>query len=190
MNTPHAPAPAALIKTKFSPPRLTRAPVHREQAMQQLAAGLARAFTLVKAPAGFGKTTLLTAWRDTLLSEGRRVAWLTLDQDDNDENRFVEYLGGTLAATLADDAPEFGNLSRLVSVRVQLTSIINLLDQWGEDLTLILDDYDKITAPRGASPVGLCAAAHAGQPAHRGGLPHRAAAGTGLPARPRPVGGD
>lgn len=147
MNTFDPSAHATLIKTKFSPPRLTRAPVHREQAMQQLAAGLARAFTLVKAPAGFGKTTLLTAWRDTLLAEGRRVAWLTLDQDDNDENRFVEYLGGTLAATLADDAPEFGNLSRLVSVRVQLTSIINLLDQWGEDLTLILDDYDKITAP-------------------------------------------
>lgn len=142
-----AAATAPLIRTKFSPPRLTRSPVHRARATEQLRAGLDRACTLLKAPAGFGKTTLLTAWRDTLLNEGRRVVWLTLDQDDNDENRFVEYLGGALANTLAQEAPEFGNLSRVVSAPVQLTSIINLLDQWGEHLTLILDDYDKITEP-------------------------------------------
>lgn len=136
-----------LIKTKFSPPRLTRVPVHREAALGRLADGLHRPLTLIKAPAGFGKTTLLTTWREILLAQKCRVAWLTLDQDDNDDARFAEYLGGALASILSDNGLELSRLSKLVSAKVQLTSIINLLDHFGEDLTLILDDYDKIVAP-------------------------------------------
>lgn len=142
--------PSLLVRTKFAPPRLTRTPVHREKALQALSAGLTRAITLIKAPAGFGKTTLLTAWREHLLARKAIVAWLTLDQDDNDENRFLEYLTGTLVAALgtrADDAPELGPEGKVVSVRTQLTSLINALDHIGEEITLILDDYDKIDNP-------------------------------------------
>lgn len=139
-----------LIRTKFSPPRLTRPPVHRESVMQALAAGMARALTLIKTPAGFGKTTVLTSWRQALLEKNQIVAWLTLDQDDNDESRFIDYLSATLAEALGDPTdhtPEFANTGKMVSLKAHLTSIINMLGKIGRDVTLILDDYDKITAP-------------------------------------------
>ncbi|VVQ15654.1 LuxR C-terminal-related transcriptional regulator [Pseudomonas fluorescens] len=140
-----------LITTKFSPPRLTRTPVYREEASEQLSCVLTRAVALVTAPAGFGKTTLLTSWRTQLQAKNMIVAWLTLDQDDNDETRFIDYLIGTLAAALghlADEIPEFQNAGKVVSVRVYLTSIINALDKLGREVALILDDYEKITDPK------------------------------------------
>lgn len=139
-----------LIRTKLSPPRLTRPPVRREVALQSLSAGRTRALTLIKAPAGFGKTTLLTTWREKLLEEQQIVAWLTLDQDDNDANRFIDYLIGALAdalGTLADDTPELANSGKMVSVKIQMTSIINALVNIGREITLMLDDYDKIDDP-------------------------------------------
>lgn len=140
-----------LIRTKFTPPRPTRPPVRREKALGLLSSGLSRALTLVRAPAGFGKTSLLTAWREQMLERNIFVAWLTLDQDDNDETRFIEYLTTALAEALgsrADDTPEFANAGRIVSVRVHLTSIINALDKIEREVALIVDDYEKITDPK------------------------------------------
>jgi len=139
-----------LIRTKFSPPRLTRSPVSRVSVLQSLSAGLIRPLTLIKAPAGFGKTTLLTIWREALLVDGQIVAWLTLDQDDNDESRFVDYLTAALAEALgglADETAEQRVAGKMVSVKAQLTSIINMLDNLGREVILMLDDYDKITDP-------------------------------------------
>lgn len=139
-----------LIRTKFSPPRLTRPPVQRDAALDALGAGLTRALTVIKAPAGFGKTTLLTTWREQLAAKDMIAAWLTLDQDDNDENRFAEYLTEALVSTLGSRAagtPELDNTGKIVSVRVQLTSIINVIDKLGCEIVLMLDDYDKIVDP-------------------------------------------
>lgn len=139
-----------LIRTKFSPPRLTRSPVSRDSVLKSLSPGLSRPLTLVKAPAGFGKTTLLTIWREALLADKQIVAWLTVDQDDNDESRFVDYLTAALTdalGVLADETAEQRISSKMVSVRVQLTSIINMLDDIGREVILMLDDYDKITDP-------------------------------------------
>lgn len=153
MNHEESPPSSMLIRTKFSPPRLTRAPVRREAPLQSLQAGMTRAMTLIKAPAGFGKTTMLTTWREMLLEQGHLVAWLTLDQDDNDENRFVDYLTASLAQTLNslhEEAPEFrnvANLGKMVSAKTQVTSIINVLDNIDREITLIFDDYDKIDTP-------------------------------------------
>lgn len=147
------PSSSMLIRTKFSPPRLTRLPVRRAAVLDLLSAGMSRALTLLKAPAGFGKTTMLTTWRESLIQRGYLVAWLTLDQDDNDENRFVDYLTASLAETLNslyDKAPEFrnvANLGKMVSAKTQVTSIINVLDNVDHEITLILDDYDKVDTP-------------------------------------------
>ena len=138
------------IRTKLSPPRLSRKVVLREAPIQSIAVGATRALTLVKAPAGFGKTTLLTEWRESLLGESQIVAWLTLDRDDNDVNHFIEYLTKTLAEALGDlvkDMPELRIAGKVVSARVVLTSLINSLDKIDREVTLILDDYDKITEP-------------------------------------------
>lgn len=153
MNHEETPSASMLIRTKFSPPRLTRDPVRREAPLQSLHAGMTRAMTLIKAPAGFGKTTMLTTWREMLLEQGHLVAWLTLDQDDNDENRFVDYLTASIAETLNgrnEDTREFRNVinfGKMISAKTQLTSIINVLDNLGHEMTLMLDDYDKIDTP-------------------------------------------
>lgn len=138
------------IRTKLSPPRISRKVVRRDQARLSLARGAARALTLVIAPGGFGKTTLLTAWRESLLGDSQIAAWLTLDDDDNDVNRFAEYVTTTLAdalGELAADIAEFTNVGKIVSAKVVMTSLINNLQTIDREVTLILDDYDKICDP-------------------------------------------
>ncbi|MCK9284673.1 MAG: LuxR C-terminal-related transcriptional regulator [Rhodocyclaceae bacterium] len=139
------------IRTKLSPPRLSRKVVRRELAMQSLMVGATRALTLVKAPAGFGKTTLLTEWRESLLGERKIVAWLTLDREDNDSSHFVEYLFNTLAEAIGPLYPEVQDHhvegGEILSARVVLASLINALDKIDREITLILDDYDSIASP-------------------------------------------
>ena len=83
----------------------------RPRLSERLDRGTASKLTLVSAPAGFGKTTLLAQWRELLLAERTRVAWLTLDADDT-ADRLVAYMalslqeaGVDMAATglLSDD---------------------------------------------------------------------------------------
>lgn len=139
------------IRTKLTPPRLSRKVVRREPAMQSLMVGSTRALTLVKAPAGFGKTTLLTEWRESLLGERKIVAWLTLDSEDNDSGHFVEYLFNTLAEAVGplgqESRDSHAEGSQVLSARVVLASLINALDKIDSEITLILDDYDSITSP-------------------------------------------
>lgn len=138
------------IRTKLSPPRLSRKVVHREPAMQALAMGATRALTLVKAPAGFGKTTLLTEWREILLGERKLVAWLTLDREDNDPVHFVDYLCHTLTESLGAAISEGNDLRQTAEFgtpKAVLSSLINALDRCGQEITLFLDDYDAITDP-------------------------------------------
>ncbi len=138
-----------MIRTKLLPPRLTRVPVRRGPLMRLLEAGATRALTCIKAPAGFGKTTLLTLWRDELLAKRQAVAWLMLDQDDNDEVRFVDYVIAAFVEALGTPVggtAESGGERRL-SATTRLTSLINWIDRFGQEVTLILDDYEKISSP-------------------------------------------
>jgi LuxR family maltose regulon positive regulatory protein len=82
-----------LLTTKFYVPPFRTEMVSRPRLVQQVDAGLHRKLTLVSAPAGFGKTTLLSEW---VGSCQRAVAWLSLDQGDNDLARFVAYFVGAL----------------------------------------------------------------------------------------------
>lgn len=145
---PRSTAPATrMIRTKLAPPRSPRHAVTRPGVMEALAVGSSRALTLVQAPAGFGKSTALTEWRSRLLGSGRIVAWVTLDEDDNDPAQFAMYLTRALAealGSLADHVPEFTAESETASPKVRLTSAINALDSIEAGITLILDDYDRI----------------------------------------------
>ncbi|HEX6817687.1 MAG TPA: LuxR C-terminal-related transcriptional regulator [Ktedonobacterales bacterium] len=147
----------SLLKTKlFAPP--LRDVVVRDELMRRLETGTRGPLTIVIAPAGYGKTTLLGAWRSTR-SEGREsVAWLALDASDNDVARFVRYL----VAALRSVAPSVGAavLSLLLSpplppVESLLTSLINDLDAVGNDLILVLDDYHVIEAAAVHEVVGF-----------------------------------
>src|SRR2546423_14766483 len=81
-----------LLETKLHVPRWRRGLVARPRLSERLSRGAESALTLVSAPAGFGKTTLLAEWLAVAAADERSVAWLSLDQRDNDPALFRTYL--------------------------------------------------------------------------------------------------
>ena len=93
--------PIPILATKlYSPPPPLKA-VLRPGLVERLNEGLHRKLTLISAPAGFGKTTLVSAW---VAGGDRQVAWLSLDEGDNDPTRFLIYL----VAAVRTIAPSIG----------------------------------------------------------------------------------
>jgi LuxR family maltose regulon positive regulatory protein len=122
--------------------------VPRPRLIEQLNAGLrsGRKLTLISAPAGFGKTTLLSEW---VAGSERSVAWVSLDEGDNDPARFLAYFVAalqTIEASIGD-----GILSALQSpqpppVETLIATLINQISVFPDDIILVLDDYHLITA--------------------------------------------
>ena len=84
-----------LLTTKLYIPTPRPGFVSRPRLFEQLNTGFSRKLTLISAPAGFGKSTLLSAWVQHTASSAR-VAWLSLDEGDNDLNRFLTYFVAAL----------------------------------------------------------------------------------------------
>src|SRR5512142_2632386 len=100
-----------LLETKLHVPRWRRSLVARPRLGERLSRGAESALTLVSAPAGFGKTTLLAEWLAVAAAGGRSVAWLSLDQRDNDPALFWTYLVAALnagASAIGAGAPAIG----------------------------------------------------------------------------------
>jgi LuxR family maltose regulon positive regulatory protein len=149
---PGSPGPAALLETKFYVPRSRRDLVPRPRLAERLDRGTALKLVLVSAPAGFGKTTLLTEW----LAAGpagpadeRRAAWLSLDRADNDPASFWTYV----VAALRTAAPGVGeNALALLQapqpppIETVLTALLNDLGALAGDIVLVLDDYHVVDA--------------------------------------------
>ncbi len=144
------PTETPLLSTKlfFPAPRPTLVP--RPRLTARLTEGLTRPLTLVSAPAGSGKSTLLSEWRASERSRTYTLAWLSLDQYDNDPLRFLTYL----IAAVATVKPGFGETPRafLHASRPQppaaQTILAHLISELGEQetpLALVLDDYHLIT---------------------------------------------
>ena len=137
-----------LLETKLHVPRWRRSLVARPRLSERLSRGAESALTLVSAPAGFGKTTLLAEWLAAALADGRSVAWLSLDQRDNDPALFWTYL----VAALNTGAPGVGAgaLSLLQPPQppneAGLVALLNDLDAISNDVVLVLDDYHVIDA--------------------------------------------
>src|SRR5687767_1937402 len=89
-----------LLETKLHVPRRRRGLVARPRLLERLDRGAESALTLVSAPAGFGKSTLLTDWVTAAPAGGRSVAWLSLDQRDNDPALFWSYLVAAVRTAL------------------------------------------------------------------------------------------
>src|ERR1700693_2413324 len=88
-----------LLETKLHVPRSRRSLGARPRLSERLSRGAESSLPLVSSPAGFGKTTLLAEWLEAAPADGRSVAWLSLDQRDNDPALFCTYLVGALKAT-------------------------------------------------------------------------------------------
>jgi LuxR family maltose regulon positive regulatory protein len=122
--------------------------VSRPRLIERLNQGMTRKLTLISAPAGFGKTTLLSEW---IAGCGRPVAWLSLDKEDNDPARFLAYII-TALQTIHRELGEAVLAGLYVShpqplpPESGLTILINEIAEMGEHLVLVLDDYHVIKA--------------------------------------------
>src|SRR5215469_13230910 len=140
--------PTSLLATKLYVPRPRASLVPRPHLIEHLQQGGARVLTLISAPAGFGKTTLLAQW----LAETRKpVAWLSLEPEDNDPTRFLSYLVAalqTLDPGIGTTALALLHSPQPAPVETVLTVLTNeLVSHQGEEIVLTLDDYHVITTP-------------------------------------------
>jgi LuxR family maltose regulon positive regulatory protein len=146
-----APAPLPpldpLLATKLHIPALRPHRVPRPRLTARLEAGTAGPLTLLSAPAGFGKSTLLSEW---IHQGGRRVAWVSLDEGDGDPVRFLGYAIAalrTLHPGLGEEALILLRHARSPTpeeLEPILTALLNEIDATAEDLVIVLDDYHAI----------------------------------------------
>src|SRR5881392_2441255 len=138
-----------ILATKLYLPRLRPNVVSRPRLLERLNEGLHRKLTLIAAPAGFGKTTLVSAWVEGIERPRARTAWLSLDEGDNDPARFLAYLVAALQ-TIAAHIGE-GLLGVLQSPQPPptesiLTALLNEITTLPDNFVLVLDDYHVIDA--------------------------------------------
>ncbi len=138
-----------LLSSRLHVPRLPARLVHRSRLIERLQQGLSQSLILLSAPPGFGKTTLLAEF---LASSGLPAAWLSLDPEDNDPQRFLS----TLLAAFQTRDPSIGagiqaHLSsphglQGLSLSAVFTLLINdLTSRNSGEFLLVLDDYHTIT---------------------------------------------
>ncbi len=143
----------SLLTTKFFISYTRPELVPRPRLIERLNAGLHRKLTLISAPAGFGKTTLVASWLDDLrLDTKNKIAWLSLDEGDNDYARFLTYFITALnRAEGIEETIGEGVLSMLQSPQpplpqVIITSLINEFAPITGKIVFVLDDYHLIEA--------------------------------------------
>jgi LuxR family maltose regulon positive regulatory protein len=164
-----------ILQTKLHIPPIRPAPsselrarlVSRPRLVERLNAGLHRKLTLISAPAGFGKTTLLAGWANDLRMANddsrraapqdsrvanrkseiaNRIVWLSLDEDDNDLARFLVYVVATLSKIEANIGKGVLNQLRASPPPAEeiLTFLINVIATMPGQIILVLDDYHLI----------------------------------------------
>jgi LuxR family maltose regulon positive regulatory protein len=134
------------LATKLYLPRLRPDIVNRPHLLVRLHEGLHRKLTLISAPAGFGKTTLVSEWVEAI---DQPAAWLSLDEEDSDLARFLAYLLAaiqTIAATIGERALGMLQSSQPPPAESILTALINEITTLPNDFVLVLDDYHLIDA--------------------------------------------
>ncbi len=141
------PTREVLLATKVRAPRPRPGLVSRGRLLERLVAGIERELVLVCGPAGFGKSSLLAEWAH----RGRRaVAWLSLDEDDNDPSQFWRHVAAALDAHrpgLAELVAAQLGAPSTSSFKMPVTVLINALAEAGDAVVLVLDDYHLIEAP-------------------------------------------
>lgn len=137
---------APLLKTKLYIPSSRREQVHRQHLIGTLNHIDQYPLVILSAPAGFGKTTTLVEW---VAQTAMPVAWYSLDSDDNDARRFLNYLIAALESIrsgMGSEARTLLHASQSTPLPPVLTHLIHDLEELRTPLVLVLDDYQLITA--------------------------------------------
>ena len=152
--TPTPPTPA----TKYRPPVPTRSLVSRNRLIDLLRAGGRRRVVLIHAPSGFGKSTLAAQWREELVRNDIAVAWLTIDDDDNNVVWFLAHLleslrrvRPALAASLGQVLEAHGDHAG----RYVLTTLIDEIHDDDDRIALVIDDWHRVSDPATTAALGF-----------------------------------
>ena len=141
--------PASLLLTKLYIPPSRSNIVLRPHLIERLTAGMHGKLTLISAPAGFGKTTLVCEW---VAACDQKVAWLSLDEGDKDLNRFLTYVVAALQTLPSNTSGEkigAGGLAALQSlqpppIELILIALLNEISAIPDNFIFVLDDYHLI----------------------------------------------
>lgn len=135
-----------LIHAKVAPPVWMGNQIRRDELLARLDGALQRRLTLIHAPAGYGKTSLLSQWRSRFDDGSVLVAWITLERDDSDLRRLTQYvslaLGGESGGRKEPRAKK-GSIAADLPLRAAVSAVINQLARETRPLVLIFDDFHR-----------------------------------------------
>jgi LuxR family transcriptional regulator, maltose regulon positive regulatory protein len=138
------------LATKIVPARFGGL-VARPRLLTMMSELPAKRLGVIKAPAGFGKSSLAAAWAEKFEQSGNAVAWLTIDSDDDDATRFLFYVSQALHHAWPDvgaDAIELILENNLIDPAAILSSLINDLAEIEDEIYVFLEDYHWISSSR------------------------------------------
>lgn len=138
------------LVTKVLLPRVPAGLIARPRFAEVLAQAGEKRLILIKASAGFGKTTLALTWAERMRRDGARVAWLALEPDDDEPTRFLYYVAQALQQGC--DGVGAGALAliaeaSLAAPQAVIAALINALAEVEDEIYLFLDDYHYLSAP-------------------------------------------
>ena len=141
--------PSPLVRTKLYVPQVRRGLVARPRLSERLSRTPPPRLTLISAPPGFGKTTLLAAWLDAATAADRPVAWVSLEETEQRPDAFWTYV--VTALDTAAPGVGAGALPLLQTahppIETVLATVLNELSALPGGLDLVLDDYHLADGP-------------------------------------------
>lgn len=129
-----------LIRTKVAPPIWLGSQIRRDVLLERLDDALDRRMTIIHAPAGYGKTSLLSQWRRRCEERAILIGWLTLEREDADLQRLSRYLILALDESLEGEEGPSADLPP----RAALSAIINRIARETRPVVLIFDDFHRV----------------------------------------------
>ncbi|MEA3131229.1 MAG: hypothetical protein QOF46_3024, partial [Paraburkholderia sp.] len=142
--------PPFLLTTKVFPPRLPTGLIDRPRLNGLAEQAESKRLTVIKAPAGFGKTSLALTWLARLRAGGAHLAWLSLDTEDDEPARFLHHVAQSLRHACGNVGASAIGLTAeasLVPAHAVVSTLINELVDVDEEVYLFLDDYHLISLP-------------------------------------------
>jgi LuxR family maltose regulon positive regulatory protein len=134
-----------LLSSKLNPPALTSSLVERKKVCERVFTAQSAKLILIRAPAGFGKTTAMVQCRNLLEQNGIRTAWLTLDGSDNDASRFLACLLAAVCEMTGERFPSFEEHSAPPGDIA--FDIMERLSSHASAFALLLDDFEYVQDP-------------------------------------------
>jgi LuxR family transcriptional regulator, maltose regulon positive regulatory protein len=141
---------APFLATKIVAPRCPGV-IDRPRLLAMASQLPAKRLAVIKAPAGFGKTSLAVSWSEWFGQRGGSVAWLTIDPDDNEPSRFFFYVAQAIrraAPEVGADALDLVRETFLINPQTIVSTLINDLSDLEDEICLFLEDYHWVSDPR------------------------------------------